>query len=254
MNLIDTHNHIDTDIFSTNRQEIIHTARKNGIIAQIVVGFSGDRWQHLLSQCAQENDLYPALGLHPLHLDPRSNDHIKELQNLVQTEHVIAIGEIGLDFFHPNAEKKQQTLFFEEQLEIAEDAGLPVLLHIRKAHDQVLAILRKRRKPVSGIVHGFSGSMQQAEQFIALGMYLGFGGAITYDRARKLRHIASKIPLDRIVLETDAPFMTPSTYHGTPNKPAYLQETAHILAVLRNVSIEEIAEKTTENAKKLFML
>ncbi len=254
MNLIDTHNHIDTDIFSTNRQEVVRTARKNGIIAQIVVGFSGDRWQHLLSQCAQENDLYPALGVHPLHLDSRSEDYIQDLQNLIQTKPIIAIGEIGLDFFYKNAEKKQQTLFFEKQLEIAEDRRLPVLLHIRKAHDQVLAILRKRHKPVSGIVHGFSGSMQQAEQFIALGMYLGFGGAITYERARKIRHIASKIPLDHIVLETDAPFMTPSTYHGTPNKPGYLLETARTLAILRNVSIEEIAEKTTENAKKIFML
>ncbi len=254
MNLIDTHNHIDTDIFSTNRQEVVRAARKNGVIAQIVVGFSGDRWQHLLYQCAQENDLYPALGIHPLHLDPHSEDYIQDLQNLVQTERIIAIGEIGLDFFHPNAEKKQQTLFFEKQLEIAEDAGLPVLLHIRKAHDQVLAILRKRRKPGSGIVHGFSGSMQQAEQFIALGMYLGFGGAITYERARKIRHIASKIALNHIVLETDAPFMTPSTYHGTPNTPGYLLETARTLAMLQNVSIEEIAEKTTENARKLFML
>jgi TatD DNase family protein len=164
---------------------------------------------------------------------------------------VIAIGEIGLDHHVAGLDPERQTWLLERQLAIARAAGLPVLLHVRKAHDEMLALLRRQPVPAGGIAHAFNGSLQQARQYLELGFKLGFGGMLTFERSRKLRRLATELPLDALVLETDAPDMTVASHHGERNSPEYLPEVLETLARLRDLEPSEVAGRTTANASEV---
>lgn len=248
MQLIDTHSHIDVHHFSHDYNEVLSRSRKAGIIAQILPGVCQSWWANLLHLCRQEADLFGAIGLHPMYLRLHKPGDLELLEKHADTGKLVAIGEIGLDYFVKNCDRDEQKRLFEDQLEIARNHKLPVLLHIRKAHDRVLAILRRSSFPYGGIVHAYSGSLQQAEQFIGLGFKIGFGGTITYDRATKIRRIAKTLPIETIVLETDAPDIPPSAYHGERNSPEYLPLILEALANMRQESMEELAAATTTNA------
>ncbi len=189
----------------------------------------------------------PAYGIHPMYTDDSTPDDLDVLRSALQTTRAIAVGEIGLDFFVDNHDREKQEFFFVEQLKLAREFDLPVLLHIRRAQDIVLKFLRQY-KIRGGIAHAFSGSRQQADEFIKLGFKLGFGGAMTYSRATRLRELAATLPLESIVLETDAPDIPPDFLErGMPNEPKYLPRMAEILAELRGLSLEEVARRTSEN-------
>ncbi len=253
MHLIDTHSHIDIDVFSDEFHEVLARARAAGVIAQILPGICRDRWKRLLSICQKERDLFPAIGMHPTYLDIHQAEHIIELQTHAQSNTLVAIGEIGLDYF-VNVNRDQQQELFEKQLAIASETNLPILLHVRKAHDQVLSTIRKRKFSQGGIVHAFSGSMQQAGHYINNGFLISFGGSITYTRAKKLRRIAKELPLETIVLETDAPDLPPVSHHSERNYPEYLPDILQTLAELRSEPIDTIALITTQNASRLLQL
>jgi TatD DNase family protein len=245
--LIDTHCHIDVEDFADDRAEVIARARAAGVVAQVVPAVFAPTWDHLLAVCRAHAGLYPALGMHPVYLDVHRPEHLADLAERVARERPIAIGEIGLDYFVPDLDRAAQQRLFEAQLRIARDHGLPVLLHVRKAIDQVLATLR--RIPVKGgIAHAFNGSRQQADQFLALGFKLGFGGVATFDRAQKIRQLARELPIEALVLETDAPDLTPAWHKGTRNSPEYLPGILHVIAQLRGESPEGLAARTTANA------
>lgn len=247
MVLIDTHCHLDVEAFATDRNEVLARARAGGVTRIVVPGIDAQGWQRLTHLCKSEEGLYPALGLHPLYLEQHHPGDIELLAEWVEKHQPVAIGEIGLDFYIPELDRKRQQQLFEDQLVIAREANLPVLLHVRKAHDEVLATLR-RLKIRSGIAHAFSGSLQQAERYIELGFKLGFGGMLTYERSSKLRKLATTLPLSAIVLETDAPDMSPAAHHGERNSPEYLPEVVETLAALRDESAEEVALQTTKSA------
>ncbi len=247
--LIDTHSHIDLEIFADDLYEVLERSRAVGIVGQVLPGVSQQGWKRIIRLCSTEKDLYPALGLHPMYLHPYAEEDLSLLRTHALNGKIVAIGEIGLDYFAQNVDRATQQELFKAQLEIAMESRLPVLLHVRKAHDQVQKILRNMRFGHGGIVHAFSGSLQQAERYMELGFLLSICGTITYDRATKIRSVAAQLPLDSIVLETDSPDIPPKTYHGQRNSPEYLPEILCSLAQLRNESMEDIARQTTLNAR-----
>jgi TatD DNase family protein len=254
MKLIDTHCHIDVGVFDNDYRDVLLRARAAGVSAMVLPGVGRSGWARLLELCTQEADLYPALGLHPMYLRMHHPDDINELQRHIDAGGQVAIGEIGLDYYIEGVDRQQQQELFEIQLDIAAHAGLPILLHVRKAHDQVLATLRRRNFQQGGIVHAFAGSFQQAEHYMKLGFKLSFGGTITYDRAKRIRAVASQLPLEAIVLESDAPDIPVASHKGERNSPEYLPEILDALAGLRTESKDELADKTTENALSVLRL
>jgi len=253
MELIDTHCHLDVPDFDPDRPQVLANARRAGLVAFVVPGIRAEGWPGLLRLCAAEPDLHPALGLHPVFQAQHRSADLLELETLLERERPLALGEIGLDFFIPDADRPAQQALFEAQLELAAAHRLPVLLHIRKAHDQALAALRRIRV-VGGIAHAFNGSLQQAHHFIDLGFKLGFGGMLTFERSRKLRNLARELPAAALVLETDAPDLTVAAHRGERNSPEYLPDCLQALAEVRHQEPAAVAAQTTRNAREVLRL
>lgn len=247
MELVDTHCHLDIEAFDGDREQVLRRTRACGVTRMVVPGVNADRWPGLLQLCEHEDGLYPALGLHPVYLCQHRPQDVKLLAQLIEQHRPLAVGEIGLDYFVRDVDHGQQQALFEAQLMVAREAGLPVILHVRKAHDQVLATLRRIRVK-GGTAHAFNGSLQQARQYRDLGFMLGFGGMLTYERSRRIRSLAAQLPLDAMVLETDAPDMTVAAHHGQRNSPEYLPDCLQALADIRDEDPEQVARQTTANA------
>jgi TatD DNase family protein len=251
--LIDTHCHLDVEEFDPDRDQVLAAARAAGLVGIVVPGIHAAGWPRLLRLCASAPDLHPALGLHPVYLAQHRPEHIGDLERALSGVRPMAVGEIGLDFHEPDLDPARQQSLFEAQLALAKAAGLPVLLHVRKAHDQVLATL-KRMRVRGGIAHAFNGSLQQAHQYLDLGFRLGFGGMLTFERSLKLRPLARALPIEAIVLETDAPDLTVAAHRGERNSPAYLPDVLAALAEVREADPAELAAQTTRNARDLLGL
>ena len=254
MELFDTHCHLDVSEFAADRDAVLARARAAGVTRMVVPAVDAAGWPGLLELCRREQGLYPALGLHPIYIDAHREEDIDELRRLVEQEGPIAIGEIGLDFYVKGLDRERQQRLFERQLQIAEEFQLPVLLHVRKAHDQVLATLKRMKFSQGGIAHAFNGSRQQAEQYLEMGFKFGFGGMLTYERSTRLRALASELPLGSLVLETDAPDMSPATHHGERNSPEYLPQVLAVLADLREQGADALAAKLMANSRDILRL
>lgn len=250
--LIDTHCHLDFPVFDEDRARLLARARAAGVEQCVVPGVIADDWQRLLS-CCESFNLLPALGLHPCFLARHQDSDLGVLEQLLMQYPVVAVGEIGLDFFIPEPEPERQLALFEAQLKLAQRFNLPVLLHVRKAHDQVLALLRRYRLERGGIVHAYSGSLQQAQQYLQLGFRLGIGGTLSYSRAKRLREIVTTLALESFVLETDAPDIPLADYRDEPNRPERVAEVAALIAQLRGEPLERVAEVTSRTAQALLM-
>lgn len=264
MTFIDTHCHLDAAEFGGNQAALVEAAQAAGVGRIVVPSVARSNFEAVRELCGQFPDCAPAYGIHPMYTDSAAPEDLDVLRGYLREHHPVAIGEIGLDFFTEHYDRARQEHFFAAQLKLAREFNLPVLLHVRRAQDTVLKHLRqfygsggssaKLRTGSStslrtGIVHAFSGSRSQAEEFIKLGFKLGFGGAMTYPRATRLRELAATLPLESIVLETDAPDIAPCFLErGAPNKPEYLPRIAQTLAELRGMPLDEIAAATTANA------
>lgn len=247
MQLFDTHCHLDVEEFDADRAEVLAAARAAGVSRIAIPAIHRGNWQRVRALCASAEGLYPGLGLHPVYLARHREEDLAALEQELADSPPIAVGEIGLDFFVADLDRSQQIHFFERQLAIAAAARLPVLLHVRKAHDQVLQCL-KRHRVVGGIAHAFNGSLPQARQYIDLGFRLGFGGTLTYERSRHIRELARSLPVTSIVLETDAPDIVVAEHRGERNSPAYLPHCLAALARIRETDPVVLAEQTTRNA------
>ena len=253
MDLVDTHCHLDVSEFDDDRDQIISRCRDKGINRIVIPAIKADSWDSLLSLCHQQSGLFPALGLHPVFVDKHRDEDLDALEQYVSQNELVAVGEIGLDYYIKELDRGRQQVLFDAQLEIAKAVGLPVILHVRKSHDQILSSL-KRIKVAGGVCHAFNGSLQQAQQYIELGFKLGFGGTLTYERSQKIRQLAQVLPLEAIVLETDAPDMVVAAHRGERNSPEYLTDCLHALVDVRDESLDVIATQTTQNACNVFHL
>lgn len=254
--LIDTHCHLDAAEFDLDRDEVIKRAIATGVSRMVIPAVDRNNFDAVISLRQQYPQCFYALGIHPMYVDSAVVEDLQVLKQYVQDCPPVAIGEIGLDYFVTNAKDnpdniKRQIHFFTQQLELAQRHKLPVILHVRHAIDDVLKYLRQY-KLVGGIAHAFNGSLQQAEQFVKLGFKLGFGGAMTYDRALKIRELAKKLPLQAIVLETDAPDIPPAWLgNGGRNSPEELIKIAQVLADLKQVSVSQVLDITSANALEI---
>ncbi len=253
MQLVDTHCHIDIEAFDADREQVLQHASELGVRQLVVPAIDAARWEGLIGLCDVQPGLFPALGLHPVFLAAHSTDDLAALERAIEKHRPVAVGEIGLDYFVPGLDRALQQTLFEAQLEIARNAKLPVILHVRKAHDQVLSTLRRIPVP-GGTVHAFNGSLQHAGHYMDLGFKLGFGGMLTFPRSRKIRQLARDLPIDAIVLETDAPDMTVAAHQGERNSPEYLPDCLQSLAEVRDAGPDELARQTTHNARSVFSL
>ena len=250
---IDTHCHLDAAEFDADRDAVYARAVDSGVAIQIIPAISRDNFAAVAATCERYPGSLPAWGMHPMFINVHRPEHLADLRAQIEAQRPVAIGEIGLDLFVRDLDAATQEYFYVEQLKIAQEYDLPVLLHCRRANDEILKHLRKI-KVRGGIAHAFNGSPQQANEFIKLGFKLGFGGAFTWPRALNLRRLAVELPLESIVLETDSPDIPPVWIGRGRNAPGELPLIAKELANLRGVPVETIAETTTRTAKALFGL
>jgi TatD DNase family protein len=248
--LVDTHIHLDAAEFDPDREAVHAAARAAGVGRFIIPAVEVANFDRVAALAAAHPDISHAYGIHPLYIANATPDDLAILEDRLANGDAVAVGEIGLDFFIPDADPVRQEAFFVAQLKLARRFDLPVILHVRRAVDAILKHLRRIQVP-GGIAHAFNGSRQQADTFIALGLKLGFGGAMTFDGSRRIRELAATLPLDAIVLETDAPDIPPAWAQGRRNEPANLHRFAEILAELRGISVEDAVNATGDNANRV---
>ncbi|PZQ18668.1 MAG: DNAase [Rhodanobacter denitrificans] len=253
MRLIDSHSHFDAAEFDADRDAALARAQAAGVGEQIVPAITAAGWPGLRRLCTDTPGLHAAYGLHPMFLAEHRREHLDQLAEWIDREHPVAIGECGLDFFVEGLDRDAQHRFFDAQLALAREHDLPVIVHARRAVDAVIAALR-RVGPLRGVVHSFAGSEEQAAQLFKLGFLLGIGGPVTYPRAARLRRIVATMPVEQLLLETDAPDQPGIGHRGQRNEPAHLVEVLDVVAALRGVPADEIAQATSANAAALFGL
>ncbi len=252
---IDTHCHLDAAEFSGETDAVATAAQRQDVTMIVIPAVARDNFTTVAALAQRHANCTYALGIHPVFVPQAQEGDLAALRASVAAAmddpRFVAIGEIGLDFFIPSltspAMRERQEFFYSEQLKIARDFGLPVLLHVRKSQDSILKYLR-RISVAGGIAHAFNGSFQQAQMFIELGFKLGFGGAMTFTRALQIRRLAAELPIEAIVLETDAPDISPAWLHPQRNSPEQLPRIGQILAELRDRPVDEIARVTSANA------
>lgn len=256
---IDSHAHIDGNDFDNDRDDVIERAHAAGVSLILNVG-TGDPHSDVFERAVelgnQHESIYTAIGTHPH--DARLYDDAAEqkIKNLINNKHVIAWGEIGLDFHYDNSPRDVQIGVFKRQLRAACECNLPVVIHTREAEAETIEILKSEYHDAQrrGVFHCFSGSMELARRAIEIGFMISFSGIVTFKKAEELREVAKQVPLDRLLIETDCPYLTPIPYRGKRNEPAYVVEVARTLATLHNVKLEEMGRITTENFNRFFGL
>jgi TatD DNase family protein len=251
--LLDSHCHLDAGEFDGDREAVLARAAAAGVRGIVVPATHADGWPKLRAVCAGRDDLHAAYGLHPMFLDRHRPEHIEALREWLHREQAVAIGECGLDYFVDGLDRDVQQRCFDAQLRLARDFELPVIVHARRAVDAVSASLR-RVGGLRGVVHSFSGSEQQARQLWDLGFLVGLGGPVTHERATRLRRLAATMPLEFLLLETDAPDQPDAGIRGQRNEPARLASICAAIARLRDEDPQAIAACTADNARRLFGL
>lgn len=251
--LIDSHVHTDNDRLQPDLERVLNDARAANIIAQIIPGISRQYWPRIKQLCSQHSDLFACYGLHPCFCDDHQPGDLEALAVWLGRERAVAVGECGLDYAISGADKAAQQHLFAAQLALAREFNLPIVIHARRALEDVLRMIRSSGHG-KGVVHSFNGSLQQASRLIELGYKLSFGGAVTYDRANRLRKLVAQLPLEALLLETDAPDQPDADHHKQRNEPAYLFNVWQSIGAIRSESAEELAYATTCNAIELFNL
>lgn len=253
--LIDTHCHLDFERFNEDRQAVVDRAMQAGVQRIIIPGLDLRNCTAVLKLTEQYENVYAAVGVHPNSTAQWQDDWIDELRQLANHKKVVAIGEIGLDNYWDKSPQATQRWALRPQLKLAAELNLPVIIHNRDANEEIIRVLAE--SPLAGhegagVLHSFSGDWGTAQAALQMGFYIGFTGPLTFKKSVELRRIAATVPDDRILIETDAPFLTPEPYRGQRNEPAYVAQVAAQLAEIKGVATAVIAKQTTENALRLF--
>ncbi len=253
--IIDSHAHYDDDAFTEDREELLQRLPEAGIEAVVNIGANIERSRESIALSEQYNHVYATVGVHPDDIGEFSLEKIEELRALAKHEKVVAIGEFGLDYSRDECDKEAQKQWFEAQLELARECDLPIVIHSRDAAKDTLDILKgPYGTGQRGIIHCYSYSVEVAREFLGLGYLFGIGGVATFKNAKKLKEAIEEIPLERIVLETDCPYLAPTPYRGKRNDSTYLPLIAEEIATIKQIDVETVIQVTRKNAKTIYQL
>jgi TatD DNase family protein len=253
--LIDSHAHLDMKEFEKDREEVLFRALNGGITHIITIGIDLPSSLKALELANRYDFVFSSIGYHPHNSHDVDSSKLKELSKLVSEPKIVAWGEIGLDFYRHHSPPNKQIEVFQKQLEMAIHFDLPVIIHNREAHRATLKILKKiEHARHKGVIHCFSGDYDLAMEFIEMGYYISIPGTVTYKNAHQVQDVASRVPLDHILLETDAPYLAPVPKRGKRNEPLFVHYTAQKIALLKNMDFQEVALQTSENVRELFSL
>ena len=252
---IDSHAHLDDDRFEGDRDEIINSLYDNDIEAVLNPGADLKSSKDAVLIAEKYPFIYAAVGCHPHDSKYMSDESMNIFKEMAKNNKVIAIGEIGLDYYYDNSDRVTQRKWFREQIRLAKELDLPYIVHDRDAHEDILNIMKEEYYDgVRGIMHCYSGSVELSREFLKLGFYISLGGPVTYKNARVPKLAAKEVPFDRLLIETDSPYLTPAPFRGKRNEPKYVKYVAEEIAGIRNLSVDDLSEKTRENFKRLFNL
>lgn len=251
---IDSHAHLDDNRFDADRDLLINNLKENGIDIAVNIGADFKSSINSVELSKKYENIYASVGIHPHSADEVDDNTLRKIKELAQNEKVVAIGEIGLDYYYDNSPRDIQRECFKKQLELAKEVNLPVVIHSREASQETFDIIQEAQDgTLRGVMHCYSGSVEMAEEYInKLGFYISIGGPVTFKNARIVKEVAQSVPLDKLLIETDCPYLTPEPYRGKRNEPMFVKYTAQEIAKLRETTIEELAEATSRNAKTLF--
>lgn len=249
-NIFDSHAHYDDEQFGPDRAELLSSFKEKGISGVISCGVNIETSNFSIDLSRKYDFIYSAVGFHPLNLEDYKDGDLDTIRKLAKDSKVVAIGEIGLDYHYEKESREEQLVLVEKQIMLANELGLPIIFHDRESHEDTLNLLKKH-KP-KGVVHCFSGSVEMAKEVVKLGMYIGLGGAVTFKNAVKPVEVAEFVPSDRLLIETDCPYMTPVPFRGKRNDSSLIPYTAIRLAEIRNTTPQEILDLTSKNARELF--
>lgn len=249
-NIFDTHAHYDDSRFDEDRDELLSSLSEKGVSHIVNCGCDLKSSLTTLALAEKYDFIYAALGVHAHEAEDATEEDLQKIAELYSHERVVAVGEIGLDYHYDFSPRERQIEVFERQIKLANELNLPIIVHDREAHEDTMNLLKKYRP--KGVVHCFSGSAESAKEIVKLGMYIGMGGAVTFKNAVKPVEVAKIVPADRLLLETDAPYMTPVPFRGKRCDSAHIAYTAEKIAEIRAVDVQELIDVCNENAKRLF--
>ena len=250
--LVDSHAHIQLDAFAADREAVLENSRKNGVHFILTIGFNLETSRGAIRLAEQYEQIYATVGMHP-HDSKDFNDETMDIfRALAADPKVIALGEMGLDYYRDLSPRSVQKRVFEQQLNLAEELGLPVVIHNREAYHDIIPIVRARRGRIRGVMHCLSGGVETMRQSLELGFYIGIGGPVTYRKSHELQEVAREVPANRLLVETDSPWLAPQFRRGKRNEPAYVRAIAEKIAELRGATLEDIGATTTRNFENLF--
>lgn len=251
--LFDTHAHLNAEQFDEDLEAVIERAKEEGVSNMVIVGFDRPTITRAMELVEQYDFLYASVGWHPVDAIDMTDDDLVWIEELTSHPKVVALGEMGLDYYWDKSPKEIQKEVLRKQIRLAKKVKLPIIIHNREATADVLDILNEEEAAeVGGIMHCFSGSVEVAKECVNMNFFISLGGPVTFKNARKPKEVAETIPLENLLIETDCPYLAPHPFRGKRNEPAYVKLVAQQIAELKGLTYEEVAQKTTENAKKLF--
>lgn len=251
--LIDTHAHLNAIQYQDDLDEVIERAQAEGVSTIVVVGFDRETITRAIELADQYEFIYATVGWHPVDAIDMTDEDLKWIEELSAHPKVVALGEMGLDYYWDKSPKEIQKEVFRKQIALAKKVKLPIIIHNREATADIVEILQEENaSEVGGIMHCFTGSIEVARQCMDMNFYISFGGPVTFKNAKKPKEVAAEIPLDRLLIETDCPYLTPHPFRGKRNEPSYVKYVAEQIAELKGTTFEEIAQKTSDNAKRFF--
>lgn len=253
--LFETHTHLNAKEFDEDREEVIARARENGVSTIVNIGFNAETIPTCIELAEKYDFIYAVVGWHPQDAKDMTDEHLAWIEELTRHPKVVGLGEMGLDYYWDTSPKDVQADVFRKQIRLARKVGMPIIIHNRDAHQDVISILKEEKAAeVGGIMHCFSGSWETAKLALDMNFYISFGGPLTFKNAKQPKEVAAKVPLDRLLIETDSPYLTPHPFRGKRNESGYVRYVCEEMANIRGLSYEEMAQITADNARRLFQL
>lgn len=250
--LIDSHVHLDKEQFDLDREYLIKNLKNNGIESVVNIGADLKSSIRSVELAKEYENIYATVGVHP-HSAKELTDHmLKKLEDLTKEEKVVAIGEIGLDYHYDNSPRDVQRQWFKKQIKLAKKLDMPIVVHSREADEDTLKILKEEKENLRGVIHCFSSDRKMMKEYIDLGFYIALGGPVTFKKTDELKEVAKIVPIEKLLVETDAPYLAPHPYRGKRNEPIFVKQTAQLIAKLKGMTIEDLTLQTNKNTRAVF--